>query len=453
MFIRELEKIIKKLVPESIISIPPNPINAHLATNSYLINKENGIKIFNILKSLSTVEKVEIEKGFINIWIKNNENYLEFEPNINETESKINVEYVSPNPTGSIHLGACRNGVIGVALVKILSKFLKNQEVISEMYINDRGNQVAEFLESINFFKTGKGNLYYKGDYVEKLAKNFDGKTTIINHVVGQIIKDLALISIHHDVVTYETSLSHVDKIIFLLKDHIRKGKLTNQKSEGDLLILKLKNEEVVLQKSNGEYTYFFFDIVYMYDKYLRGFKKQICVLAEDHYLHAKRLVEVANLLKIDYNPIHYAMVVMKTGDSIFKLSKREGRIVTIQDILQHCGVNDFYWTILKHSLNKVITIDLLQIQKEELFKIEYWTNINLNEVTAAKETNDNLWSLLYFWPKYLEISLYNPHAFADYALKLAFAMETSTINMRKLGQKLLKIICSLIFPENFVDN
>lgn len=380
--ILRFEASLKRIVPHGAIEIPPFVKFGHLSFNGIMIAPTKKQDILALIEKNPFIERYEIvSSGFLNIFLKKAINFQ-----IENTKfftGKINFEYCSPNPTGDLHLGHLRNIILGFSISNLMK--IVGYEVTTEMYINDQGNQMNQFLETVKYWHCHINKLdnpysiFYKGSYVEDIARSIKkeiNRENLVELLVNKIQKTLSKLKITHDVVSYESKMAPLmNEVIEKLKQNnlLYMGQLENQKTEGDALILKIGNIESVLQRSNGQFTYFAFDIAYHLDKYKRGFKKQICVLGEDHILHMEKLRKTLSFFDIDLKCVKYAMFHLLKNEQIIPMSKREGTILTVNEVLEQVDLDFLKWIILSYNNNKVIKFDINHIQTENpTFDINY---------------------------------------------------------------------------------
>ena len=419
--ILELEQDLQKFIPNGSIELPPILKFGHVAFNGLMINKSPEIKtqILQYLDSIPYIEKYEIVgSGFLNIFFKPNLDFIIEKHNFGQ-DKKIHIEYCSPNPTGDLHLGHCRNIIIGFCVSNLLK--IAGFNVTTEMYINDQGNQMNQFIETIKWWKNKLLNgeeefqIYYKGDYVELIAQQLLDKEinrdNVIKILMNQINSTLTKMNISFDHIIAESSLykemEEVKKIL-LDRDLLFYGELENQKTEGKHLILKTSvmglDYDTVLQRENGQFTYFAFDIAYHYNKKTRGFSNQICVLGEDHASHIDKLQTVLKYsFDIDLVVLKYHMFHLIENGEIIPMSKRAGTIVTVGEILEKIDLNYLKWIILSYNNNKVIKFDFHNISVDNpIFTLQY-VLMRMDQLQIDHEKQDSDMTDIYrrciFWP------------------------------------------------------
>ena len=341
---------------------------------------------------LSNIEKIEIAgPGFINFFMKNDSisslinNIIVSGDNYGRGEKKnqkINVEFVSANPTGDLHVGHARGAAIGDAISRILT--FDGYDVTREYYINDAGNQIDHLGESlIERYKEILGLPFalpedgYHGEDVKLVAKRiYDefGKDLLsrpdhfeffkekgMEFELDKIKEDLKNYNIVFDIFSSEKKIragGAVEKEIEYLKDHV-------YESEGALVLRTtdyLDDKDRVIRKSNGEYTYFMPDIVYHVNKMSRGFDQLIDVLGADHHGYINRMKSA--LMMHGYSPdslqveLIQMVRMMKDGEE-FKLSKRTGNGYTLRELCEDAGVDAARYFFVMRNASGHLDFDL----------------------------------------------------------------------------------------------
>lgn len=360
-------------------------------------------EIKNNIEKGSMIEKVEVASpGFINFYLKKefltdqinkiieeNKNYGR--NNIGNNK-KINIEFVSANPTGILHIGHGRGATYGDNLARIMN--FSGYDVTKEYYINDAGNQMNNLGISIKErykelcgidFKIPEDG--YHGKEIIKLAESIyeEYQDTKLNNdieffkqkglekLLAQIKKDLNKYRVNFNIFTSEQSLYDnyaVDDTLNKLKAsnncYINEGALWLKTSQyGD-------EKDRVLIKSDGTYTYLTPDIAYHLDKINRGYEELIDVLGADHHGYVNRLKAAITMLDKNSDILDVKILQMvrliKDGEEL-KLSKRTGKTITLMELVDEIGINATRYFFSSHSLD---------------------TNIDLNIDLALKETNEN---------------------------------------------------------------
>ena len=373
-----------------------------------------------ILKNinLNNFEKVEIAgPGFINFFLKDdsfNSELLNNKEKFSNNE-KVNIEFVSANPTGPLHLAHGRGAVVGDILSNLFEYF--GHSVTREYYVNNTGNQINEFLSSIlcSISDTNKLNLnekqFYKGDYIKDIANNCyekfkplfvkklsaNEKKIIVNYaienLVDQTLKTLSTAGIKFDHISYETTIMGKGYLPLILeklskKELTYKGQLNDPKDftgtlkDNELTIFKSTlfedDEDRALTKNDGSPTYFANDIAYHEDKFQRGFNKLINIWGADHLGYLKRLSSAINSLHpgIDFTVVFCQIVNLKRDNKIQKLSKREGNIFELKNLINEIGVDNFryFMSYRKNDTHMDLDIDLIKKENKEnpIYYIQY---------------------------------------------------------------------------------
>ncbi len=392
--------------------------NFFLITKKKLIKKDFDIKsdIINKFKDLDFIDKINIpETSFINIFFKKkyliNElfNILNLKQNYgiikNKKNKKINVEFVSANPTGPIHVAHLRGAVLGDVITSILLK--TGNEVTKEYYVNDAGSQIDILGNSLykRYCQLLKINIQmekneYPGEYLKSIAKeiiSIDGnkwldtkdeerliffKNFAVKSLINDIKKDLSLLNIHFDKFTYESDIvksNVIDKLFNILKDQdlIYEGQLDKPKGEdlkdweprNQLLFKSSKLFDDVdrsFKKSNGEWTYFANDAAYHYDKYIRKFDKLINIWGADHIGYIPRMKSLVQAISNNNNYLNVLVcqiVKLIKNNEILKMSKREDNFISLREVYDIVGKDPLRYfmistknqTPIDFNMNKVI--------------------------------------------------------------------------------------------------
>ena len=338
------------------------------------------------------IDHIEIAgPGFINFYMKNDSITGIVQRIIKENDNfgrsakkneKINVEFVSANPTGDLHVGHARGAAIGDAISRILD--FDGYDVTREYYINDAGNQIDHLGESlIERYKEDLGLPFnlpedgYHGEDVKIIAKKIREKygdkllekdnPLEFFKLIGQelelekIREDLKTFNIVFDVFSSEKAIranGAVEKEIEYLKDHIY--------LDGGAKVLRttdfLDDKDRVIVKSNGEYTYFMPDIVYHVNKLSRGFDKLIDVLGADHHGYINRMKSALMMHGYSQDVLDIELIqmvrMMKDGKE-FKLSKRTGNGYTLRELCEDAGVDAARYFFVMRAASGHLDFDL----------------------------------------------------------------------------------------------
>lgn len=417
-----------------IIETPKDSSFGDYSTNIALlltkVLKCNPIEIAEKIKSKISseiIEKVEVVKpGFINMFLSKKALFNEINKINKESKNygrsdfgnqkKINIEYVSANPTGTLHIGHARGAAYGDNLSRIMSAC--GYDVTREYYINDAGNQmnnlgisIKERYKEICGLKCELPEDGYHGKEIIALAQTIyneygDSKLSQsieyfkqagLTVLLNEIKKDLDEFRVNFDIFTSEQSLYDkglVENVINYLK------KSNECYIEDDALWLKTTNhgdeKDRVIIKKDGTYTYFLPDIAYHNDKILRGYEEIIDVLGADHHGYINRLKAAIEILGKDSNVLNVIILQMvrllKDGEEI-KLSKRTGKTITLNDLVDEVGVNAARYFFASKSPDTQMDFDLSLAVK----------NSNENPVYYIEYANARICSILNSYHKEVE--------------------------------------------------
>ena len=405
-----------------VIEIPPPEFNFDLSTNVALVlakkTKQSPVILAKLIKKIieenikdfSTVEVAG--PGFINLRflsatyqklilsiLKSNNEY-----GSNHKNEKYNIEFVSANPTGPMHVGHSRGAIFGDVLANLLT--FNGNKVVKEYYINDYGNQITNFTESVFFrlreikFKekfVKKKNLY-PGDYVIDIAKkilleypeidlnNFKKgfiflSKEALNHSMDLIKDDLNALGISHDKFISEKTLVEknlVEKSIKYLKDNkfVEEGYLSPPKNEENKNWKKTKrlifkstlfgdDTDRALQKDDGSWTYFANDIAYHSDKISRNYDYLINVLGADHTGYIKRISAATKALSNNKTilicKVCQLVKLFKNGQP-YKMSKRAGDFISVRELLNEVSKDSIRFMMLNRSNDVELDFDFDKI-------------------------------------------------------------------------------------------
>ena len=334
---------------------------------------------------------------------------------------KVNVEYVSANPTGPMHVGHCRGAVVGDALANLLG--FAGYTVTKEYYINDAGSQIDVLARSAFLrYREALGEVIgdipsglYPGDYLvpvgEALAAEHGTtlramsehqwmpivKEKTIAMMMAMIRDDLAALNVKHDFFFSERSLhagngapirTAINDLTF--KGHVYKGVLPPPKGQlpedwEDREQTLFRSTEVgddidrPLIKSDGSYTYFAADVAYFKDKFDRGFDEMIYVLGADHGGYVKRLEAVARAVsegKAKLTVLLCQMVKLFRNGEPVKMSKRSGDFVTLRDVVDEVGRDPVRFMMLYRKNSEPLDFDFAKVTEQSkdnpVFYVQY---------------------------------------------------------------------------------
>ena len=488
------------------VDIPPSNFNCDISTNVAMVlskaNKKTPFDIANILIDLMKNDDDEIETitvakpGFINIkfksiywnnFIKNiNQNYKDFGVNSKEKKRKYLIEFVSANPTGPLHVGHCRGAILGDVISNIL--IFNKHDVSKEYYVNDYGNQIINFTKSVflrireilnnEIFPIDNSDLY-PGDYLIDIAKNiitenknlkFDKFEDLSKELtllsVAESLKlikaNLANLGIVHDKFSSETQIvlnNEVEKVIDNLKEKnlVYYGKIKAPKNdnhenwvEREQLLFKSTDfgddKDRALQKSDKSWTYFASDVAYHHNKLNRGYDTLINILGADHAGYIKRITSVVEALSNTKNKllckVSQLVKLIKDGKP-FKMSKRKGDYITVEDLISEVGKDATRFIMLNRSSDVELDFDFTKVKEKSkdnpLYYVQYCfarissvfrhVNLDINkdlDVSSYnfKYSNDELKILkkIAEWPKCIDAATLRlePHRIPVYLYELS---------------------------------
>jgi len=469
------------------VELPPKNTKAAISCNAALIlakhNKISSLDLAEILKKnflniYEEFESIEVAgPGFLNInfninfWKKHLLKIVQLNKkygSTNKNKKKYNIEFVSANPTGPLHVGHCRGAILGDALSNML--IFNNNKVTKEYYVNDQGGQIINFVRSVYFrileIKNKKNfpndeNLY-PGDYIiniakkiikEKKIKNFNNLEKIykslssasINHSMDLIKMNLKQLGVQHNNFVYESKLIKSKVVLKAVKKlekdkFIYKGKLNAPKSElekewkiREQLLFKstLYGDDIdrSLTKSDGSWTYFAADLGYHSHKVARKFDVLINILGADHTGYIKRIVSATKAISKNKTnllcKVSQLVKLFKNGQP-FKMSKRKGDYITAEDLVKEVGRDSARFMMLSRSNDVELDFDFHQVTEKSkenpVFYVQYaYARINsvfrllkldLNKKIKYDEKKFNLnqqeieiMKKISEWPRCLEIS------------------------------------------------
>jgi arginyl-tRNA synthetase len=422
------------------LSAPKDPSHGDLATNAAMVlAKPAGVppralaeRIVPLIASDPHVETVEIAgPGFINLTLSR-----AFWPSVMRMVLEqgdaygrsaigkgqaVNVEYVSANPTGPMHVGHCRGAVFGDALANLLE--FAGYDVTREYYVNDAGAQVDVLARSAYLrYREALGEDIgaipeglYPGDYLKpvgaQLAANHgrdlldlpEGKwmplvrATALKAMLAMIEDDLASLGIHHDVFFSERSLIDGDHdevadtiaelkskgLIYEGRLPPPKGKVDEEWEDREQLLFRATefgdDQDRPLVKSDGSYTYFASDLAYHGDKFRRGFKSMIDVWGADHSGHIKRMKAALAALtdgEADLDvKICQLVRLFRSGEPV-KMSKRAGTFVTLRDVVDEVGAGAVRFMMLYRKNDAPLDFDFVKVTEQSrdnpVFYVQY---------------------------------------------------------------------------------
>ncbi|MTT30969.1 arginine--tRNA ligase [Terrilactibacillus sp. BCM23-1] len=393
-------------IPDVVLETPKDKAHGDFATNMAMqlarIAKQAPRKIAEALvenfdKKKGHIREIEIAgPGFINFFLDNS--YLtrliptileegdDYGQSTKGSGKKIQIEYVSANPTGSLHLGHARGAAVGDTLIRILRK--AGYEASPEYYINDAGNQIgnlttsleARYFQALGIEKEMPEDGYqgqdivklgqqlaekYGDEYVHKSDKERNQflRNFGVEHLMAKIKKDLSDFGVHFDVWFSETSLYESGEITSVLEKLKERGHTYEQ--DGALWFASTKfgdDKDRVLIKSDGSYTYLTPDIAYHLNKFLRGFDQLINVWGADHHGYIPRMKAAMEALGYDPNRLEVQIIqlvnLFKDGEKV-KMSKRTGKAVTLRELMEEVGTDAMRYFFAMRSSDSHLDFDI----------------------------------------------------------------------------------------------
>jgi arginyl-tRNA synthetase len=466
------------------LEVPPEQFNFDLSCNiAMVLGKKNKInpktlalKLKSIfLNKISNFSKVDIAgPGFLNIKLSksallNNISSIFNNSNLyGSTKSRetYNIEFVSANPTGPMHVGHCRGAIYGDVLANLL--IFNGNKVTKEYYINDYGSQIRNFVESVHLRiieikykkKFPKKEHLYPGLYIKDIAqqiikvntnldfkdfeKNFEFlKKESLNESMQLIKKDLKLLGIIHDNFFSETEIVNkdlVNKAVNKLKEKkfVEEGFLPAPKGELKKNWKKIKrlifkstlfgdDTDRALQKNDGSWTYFANDVAYHMDKVNRNYENLVNILGADHTGYIKRITAAVSALsenKIKLNCKVCQLVKLYKNGAPFKMSKRAGEFISAQDLLNEVEKDQIRFMMLNRSNDVELDFDFDKVKEKTkdnpVFYVQYayarinslfrTLNLNFLEKIDLNENNNDFNNMeeriirkVFEWPKLIE--------------------------------------------------
>ena len=441
------------------VDIPPPQFNCDISTNVAMVlakpNKKSPIELANqlidiIKKSDDQIEDVSIAKpGFINIKFKKSfwniflkeliSEGKNFGTNKKIIKKKYLIEFVSANPTGPLHVGHCRGAILGDVLSNLLS--FNNHNVSKEYYVNDYGNQILHFSKSVYFrireiinnetFPKVNPDLY-PGDYIIDIAKNiiknnkdldFDDFEKISSKLTKLSVEEslklikfnLKTLGIIHDKFVRETDIvnnNEVEKTISKLKKNnfVYEGKIkapenekTSKWTERDQLLFRSTDfgddKDRALQKADKSWTYFASDVAYHNNKLERKYDVLINILGADHAGYIKRITSAVEAISGKKNKLICKvsqLVKLIKDNKPFKMSKRKGDYITIEDLINEVGKDATRFIMLNRSSDVELDFDFTKVKEKSrdnpLYYVQYcYTRISSVFRNVGKKIGDDL--------------------------------------------------------------
>lgn len=402
-------------IPDVILEIPKEKAHGDYSTNMAMQLARVAKKaprmiaealIENFDRSKASIEKIELAgPGFINFYMNNSyltdliPTVLEAGEKYGETtvggKQKIQVEFVSANPTGDLHLGHARGAAVGDCLSNILAK--AGYDVSREYYINDAGNQInnlalsveARYFQALGQDKPMPEDGYQGADIIgigKKLAEEYGDKFVNadeqerfdffreygLKYEMAKLQQDLEDFRVGFDVWYSETSLYKNGKIDAALEALGKTGYIYEQDGATWLRSTDFGDDkDRVLIKQDGSYTYLTPDIAYHKDKLERGFEKLINIWGADHHGYIPRMKAAIQALGYDREALEVEIIQLvhlyKNGEKM-KMSKRTGKAVTMRDLVDEVGLDAtrYFFAMRSSDTHMDFDLDLAVSQSNE---------------------------------------------------------------------------------------
>jgi arginyl-tRNA synthetase len=423
-----------------VVEPPREASHGDMATNAAMVlakdakakPRELAEKIAGRLRNDDLIASVDVAgPGFINLTLKAEAWLSELRSILREgtdygrptaqAGAKVNVEYVSANPTGPMHVGHCRGAVFGDALCNLLQ--FAGHDVSREYYVNDAGAQVdvlarSAYLRYLEALGENIGAIpegLYPGEYLKPVGRELAAeygdrlrampeaewlplvRSRAIAMMIEEIKNDLAALNIHHDIFFSERSLivgasdKVAETIEFLqAKGDVYEGRLPPPKGapvedwedrEQTLFRATAYGDDIdrPLMKSDGSYTYFASDIAYHRNKFERGFHDLVDVWGADHSGYVKRMQAAAKAVtggKAALDVKIVQLVKLLRGGEPVKMSKRAGDFVTLREVVDEVGRDAVRFMMLYRKNDAVLDFDLAKVieqsRENPVFYVQY---------------------------------------------------------------------------------
>ncbi|MBO0346262.1 arginine--tRNA ligase [Roseibium sp. CAU 1637] len=425
------------------VESPRDPAHGDLATNAAMVlSKQVGMKPRDLAEQLSAklsqdADIIDVSiagPGFINlrlapsVWQAILADVVAKGADFGRANlgagKKVNVEYVSANPTGPMHVGHTRGAVVGDALANLLA--YAGYEVVREYYINDAGSQIdtlaqSAFLRYREALGDDIGEIpagLYPGDYLVPIGKKLAAehgdalkamdeaawiavvKPATIAAMMDMIREDLAQLNVKHDVFFSEKTLhdhtdnqaSKIDEMLDALRgDGLiyegtlppPKGQLPDDWEDREQTLFRASDygddTDRALKKSDGSYTYFAADVAYFRDKFLRGFDEMIYVLGADHGGYVKRLQAVGKAVSGGKSEVIVRLCQLvklyRAGEPV-KMSKRSGDFITLREVVDEVGRDPVRFMMLFRKNDAPLDFDFQKVTEQSkdnpVFYVQY---------------------------------------------------------------------------------
>ena len=428
------------------------------------------------LEALESITKVEIAgPGFINITIATAasaslintilEEGDSFGSNQNLNGVRLNLEFVSANPTGPIHLGGTRWAAVGDSLARIFS--FAGADVTREYYFNDHGAQIDRFAKSLlaSARNAAAPEDGYSGQYIDELAQQVLAETDKdilgledaaaqeafraagVDLMFAQIRQSLHDFGVDFDVFFHENTLYQAGAVEKAIAQLTAKGHMFEQDGATWLRSTSFGDDrDRVVIKSDGTTAYIAGDIAYYLDKRERGFDQCLYMLGADHHGYVQRMLAICAAFgdepNLNMEILIGQLVNLVRGGVPVKMSKRAGTVVTMEDLVDAVGVDAARYSLTRSSINSSLDVDLEVLSKKTndnpVFYVQYAhartrqvaknaaahfiERVDFQAETLSHPSEENLLAQLAQFPKVVEtaVEFREPHRVARYLEELA---------------------------------
>ena len=429
----------KTLFDRISVYVPPDPSLGDIATNAALVLAKSckqkphslGLVLAERLKALPQITDVTIAgPGFINVrlsvetWYAELANILKAGLSYGDHPCRsnypINIEYVSANPTGPLHVAHARGAIIGDCLANLLTK--AGYQVTREYYINDAGTQIDILARSTYLrYREALGETiqdiaagFYPGTYLKDVGQALAQRdstqwlkvdeeiwlpvirTFAVEQIMESICHDLKALGIEMDRYTSETSLIKaglVDEALQVCADlnysyvgmpeRPKSGNVPEDWEPYPQMMLRTTtfgdDSDRTLKKSDGTHTYFAHDIAYHLDKFRRGFRSLIDIWGADHAGYVKRMEAAVALItnrQVALNIRLYQLVHLFDGDQTLKMSKRTGQFTMLRDLIDKVGCDVIRFMMLTRRHDQILDFDITKVietsKDNPVFYVQY---------------------------------------------------------------------------------
>ena len=412
----ELSRVASRLGADGIEFVLERPRDAghgDLATNLAMVlarrertnPRKTAERVLQELQlSPDLVEKTEIAgPGFINFWLAGNQLAVVHRRILSEGADygrsdlgsglEVNVEFVSANPTGPLHVGHGRQAALGDAIAALLQ--WTGHKVVREFYYNDAGVQIANLGQSVQArVREARGERVsipeggYHGEYIKEIAaiyvrehpddlrakRDEDVRRVAVRELRKEQDRDLKALGVVFDVYSLESSLYSAGKVDAVVGALGARGQ--TYENEGALWLRTTAygdDKDRVMRKSDGTFTYFVPDVAYHVTKWERGFRRAINVQGADHHSTVTRVRAGLQALDMGVPPdypeyvLHQMVTVMKGGEEV-KISKRAGSYVTVRELIDDVGVDAvrYFFLMRKGDSQLIFDVDLAREQTDK---------------------------------------------------------------------------------------